>query len=321
MRHPSDARCGDPDGIAGFGSPRAYSSDMANARQARLDEIDNAESSQVEAGELSPRAWDDRKRANALPGKEWTRNSISIWSDVRKNDEERVLAKQHPAVFPEALVRRAMDCFMAPGDTLVLDPFAGTGSTIAAAQRSGRTGIGFEIYGEYAAVANARLGTQLFDTGAGTIVEESAVHLLNHVEKESVDFVFTSPPYWNVLGQKRTADNKSTREYGAHGLDLGRIDEYDAFVSALGGVFEQVYLSLKTGKYCIVNVMDLRKGSDFYPLHSDLAIEMVRLGFVWDDLIIWDRRHEYNNMRPLGYPSVFRINKAHEYLLIFQKRS
>lgn len=35
--------------------------------------------------------------------------------------------------------------------------------------------------------------------------------------------------------------------------------------------------------------------------------------------VIWDRRHEYNNMRPLGYPSVFRVNKAHEFILIFRK--
>jgi len=46
---------------------------------------------------------------------------------------------------------------------------------------------------------------------------------------------------------------------------------------------------------------------------------MQAIGFIYDDIIIWDRRHEYNNMRPLGYPAVFRVNKAHEFILIFQK--
>ena len=45
------------------------------------------------------------------------------------------------------------------------------------------------------------------------------------------------------------------------------------------------------------------------------------VGFLFDDIIIWDRRRDYNNLRPLGYPSVFRINKVHEYILIFQKPS
>jgi hypothetical protein len=67
--------------------------------------------------------------------------------------------------------------------------------------------------------------------------------------------------------------------------------------------------------------MDIRKRDRFYPFHSDLASELVRVGFEWDDLIVWDRRHEYNNLRPLGYPAVFRINKVHEYLLIMRKPS
>jgi len=76
---------------------------------------------------------------------------------------------------------------------------------------------------------------------------------------------------------------------------------------------------MKPRAYCIVVVMDLRKKNKFYPFHSDVARFMEEIGFTYDDLIIWDRRHEYNNLRPLGYPAVFRINKVHEYLLIFQK--
>ena len=76
---------------------------------------------------------------------------------------------------------------------------------------------------------------------------------------------------------------------------------------------------MRAGSYCCVIVMDLRKKERFYPFHSDVANFMQEIGFVFDDLIIWDRRHEYNNMRPLGYPFVFRVNKAHEYVLLFVK--
>ena len=55
-------------------------------------------------------------------------------------------------------------------------------------------------------------------------------------------------------------------------------------------------------------------------LHSDVAVEMQKIGFIYDDIIIWDRQYEYNNMRPLGYPYKFRINKVHEYILIFIKK-
>jgi hypothetical protein len=66
--------------------------------------------------------------------------------------------------------------------------------------------------------------------------------------------------------------------------------------------------------------MDVRKKNRLYPLHMDLSQRLIAAGFTLDDIIIWDRRQEYNNLRPLGYPHVFRVNKVHEYILIFQKR-
>ena len=84
-------------------------------------------------------------------------------------------------------------------------------------------------------------------------------------------------------------------------------------------MFTKVLKVLKPNCYCCVVVMDIRKGNKFFPLHADLMVQMQDIGFLLDDLIIWDRRPEYNLMRPLGYPAVFRVNKVHEYILIFQK--
>ena len=65
--------------------------------------------------------------------------------------------------------------------------------------------------------------------------------------------------------------------------------------------------------------MDLRKKDKFFPLHSDVSHFAKQIGFSFEDIIIWDRHQEYNNMRPLGYPYKFIVNKVHEYLLIFRK--
>ena len=118
---------------------------------------------------------------------------------------------------------------------------------------------------------------------------------------------------------RRTADYKEIRNYGDGDGDLGLVKDYQAFLGQLQQVFARVYQVLKPGAYCCVVVMDIRKKNRFYPFHSDLAGRLQDLGFVYDDLLIWDRRQEYNNMRPLGYPAVFRVNKVHEFILIFQK--
>ena len=270
------------------------------------------------------------RRANDLDGKTWQRNSISIWSDIEKSPAEKRLA--HPAMFPSALVERVAECFTRSDERVVLDPFMGSGSTLVACKRMGKLGVGFEVYPEFVELARRRLRQEaelpgLDANGNGVapgdeqcrIVQADARRMPEFLEPNSVDLCITSPPYWDILSQKRTADGKSIRDYGAADADISRICDYWAFIDALCDIFTEVLKVLRPGKYCVVNVMDIRKKDEFYAFHSDLARHMQGIGFVYDDLIIWDRRKEYNNMRPLGYPSVFRINRAHEFLLIFQK--
>lgn len=263
-----------------------------------------------------------RHRANDLDGTAWTRYSISIWSDIKKTKEEIQL--KHPAIFPIALVTRLISCFTTREDKVILDPFAGVGSTAVAAESLGKVGIGIELSPEFAEKARKRPGIKdmfsyVATAGERKIYTANANDLLSYVPANSVDMVITSPPYWDILQRQRTADYKETRNYGNTHGDLGTISDYGEFIGQLGKIFALVYAAMKPKKYCCVVVMDLRKQDKFYPFHADVAALMQNLGFIFDDIIIWDRRHEYNLMRPLGYPSKFRINKAHEYILIFQK--
>ncbi len=260
------------------------------------------------------------RRANDLDGKSWTRNSLSIWSDIRKSPEE--LRLKHPALFPGQLVARLLESFTTFEEKIVVDPFSGIGSTAIAAARAGKTGIGFEISPEFLEIARGRLeqsGRLEEAQGLATFHALDSRRMGEVLEPESVDIVITSPPYWNILTRKRTADYKAIRNYGEDEQDLGRIDDYPQFIESLEQVFRPVHTALKPGKYCMVVVMDLRQGPRFFPFHQDVSEMMRRIGFIYDDLIIWDRRHEYNFIRPLGYPAVFRVNKVHEFILVFQK--
>ena len=275
-----------------------------------------------------------KQRPNNLDGRTWTRYSISVWNDIRKNAAEKKLS--HPALFPLALVERLLEIFTMPGDT-VLDPFMGSGSTLLGAQCLGRRGVGLEISPEYTEMFKKRLvemraeqrqsnrgeaGIEDEIDGDGIrVIEDDARNILNHVAPGSMDFCLTSPPYWDILKARRTADHKPIRNYGEEQHDLGNIEDYTHFLDELQKVFSSVYSVLKMGKYCIVVLMDIRKKNKFYPFHMDLSNTLLPLGFVLDDMIVWDRHEEYNNLRPLGYPHVFRVNKVHEFILIFQKRS
>jgi len=62
----------------------------------------------------------------------------------------------HPAAYPEELARRHVATWSNPGD-VVLDPFAGSGTTLKAAKELNRRFIGIEINPEYVAICQRRI--------------------------------------------------------------------------------------------------------------------------------------------------------------------
>jgi DNA modification methylase len=201
----------------------------------------------------------------------------------------------------------------------VLDPFNGSGSTLVAAQRLGKQGVGCELSPDYVTLTRRRLAEQTAPGPQAVVHQMSAADLPTIIAPNSVDLCITSPPYWNILNRQRTADYKAVRHYGNAIGDLGAIADYEAYLAALVQVFEAVFVALKPGAHACVIVMDLRVRDRFYPLHSDLAGRLQQIGYNYDDLVIWNRQSEYNFLRPLGYPAVFRINKVHEFILLMQK--
>mgnify|MGYP001074944106 CR=1 FL=1 len=259
-----------------------------------------------------------KERLNQLDGKTWERYSISVW-DITKTPNETKL--RHPAMFPVELCKRLIQIYTKKGDT-ILDPFMGSGSAIVASEDLERKSIGIDVNPDFVKLAKSRLSQQKLLTS--NIVEPEiycadAAKLLDYVKPSSVDLVITSPPYWMIHKRKRSADYKESRPYSTLEKDLGNIDSYDQFMSALMEIFGKVHQALKPTKRCIVIVMDIRVQSRFIPFHMDIANMMEKIGFVLEDIIVWDRRKEYSNLRPLGFPYVFVVNKVHEYILIFRK--
>lgn len=256
------------------------------------------------------------QRANALTGAEWLKNSFSIWRGIGKDAD----TSGHPAPFPVALAARLIDCYVADRGGLLLDPFAGSGSSLLAALRSGMSAVGFDVNPAYRRLFERRLQF-LTSQGETWRYEVADARCLGSVIiAESAEICITSPPYWDILHRKRTADGKKPTTYSAHGYDLGNLGDYGEFLDALAQVSAQVARALKPRGYFILNVMDIRKGPTFYPLHQDASGAVLRSRqFSLEDIIVWDRQADYNAMRPLGYPYKFIVNKVHEYLLVFRK--
>lgn len=76
--------------------------------------------------------------------------------DVWEIPAERATRVGHPAPFPVELPARLIDLYTYRGD-LVLDPFAGSGTTAVAALRAGRHYVGYDLDDTYIRLAEARV--------------------------------------------------------------------------------------------------------------------------------------------------------------------
>ena len=98
------------------------------------------------------------KKAGASADADIDAESFKEWVTAKWSiaPERRMREFGHPAMFPEELARRVMLLFSFRGD-VVLDPFAGVGTTCVAARRANRRYLGIDISPEYCATAERRL--------------------------------------------------------------------------------------------------------------------------------------------------------------------
>ncbi len=75
------------------------------------------------------------------------------------------LAHENEAPFPEKLADFFIRSFCPPGG-FVLDPFSGSGTTVAAALKAGRHGIGMDIRASQVELGNRRLAAVAADLAA-----------------------------------------------------------------------------------------------------------------------------------------------------------
>lgn len=81
---------------------------------------------------------------------------LDVTKDVWELEPASAKRIGHPAPFPIDLPRRLIELYTYTGDTVV-DPFCGAGSTLIAAERTGRVGVGYDTDESYVALALDRL--------------------------------------------------------------------------------------------------------------------------------------------------------------------
>lgn len=97
----------------------------------------------------------DVKEKSKITQEEWTTFTKQIW-DIPIPNKKDLAFGEHSAIMPEEIPYRLIKMFSFIND-LVLDPFAGSGTTLRVAKQLNRQYVGYEIYKHYERTINAKL--------------------------------------------------------------------------------------------------------------------------------------------------------------------
>lgn len=256
--------------------------------------------------------------------------NIKSWNIIkpkpRKKDE--IL---HPAKYPEELVEIFLKKFTKEKDN-VFDPMCGTGSTQVAALKNNRNAYGCELSKFFYEIALKRCNEVRDPIQKDLFAEEkndSKFKILNIDCRKAnkkvfpeIDYIITSPPYWDMLNMKGAENQAKRREkdlklnYSEDKEDLGNIDDYNKFLKELIKIYKSLIPLIKSKGFITIIVKNIKKGGKNYPLAWDICKEL-------DDLILLEEimwLQDDQSIAPYGYGNTFVTNTFHHYCLNFQKK-
>lgn len=218
----------------------------------------------------------------------------------------------------------------------VVDPFAGSGTTLLECQRLGRNGLGVELQPEIASMARdllkkgwRELPNDLFSQGLSknngteevkTLIEvgDSAqvdfAKLLSKHGAKSAQLLIMHPPYYDII------------KFSKNPKDLSNAKSTDAFLEMFGNVVDNTIPILDKGRYLAVVIGDKYSKGEWIPLGFMLMNEVLKRGLKLKSVIVKNfeetlaKRNQKELWRYRALVGGFYIFK-HEYILLFKKVS
>lgn len=179
----------------------------------------------------------------------------NVWTDILPISAHAAERLGYPTQKPEALLERIIAASSNEGD-LVLDPFCGCGTTIAAAQKLNRRWVGIDITHLSIALQKYRLRDS-FSIVAGADYEVIGEPVsLDSARQLAADDRYQFQWWALSLIQARPLGASSGQKKGKKGADQG-IDGVINFIDDSKGTAKRVLVQVKSGKVGAKDIRDL----------------------------------------------------------------
>lgn len=223
------------------------------------------------------------------------------------------------------------------GESTVLDPMSGIGTTLVEAMLLGLDSKGLELEQNFVRQANTNIQKIKKEfKGLKTIGEANCI--LGDARRmmfkdNSFNSIIFSPPYWITLGKgtKKKSVSKNflkkhkdlPEPYSPNPENIGNKTRYIDYLDEMLKVYKECFRVLRPGKFMAIIIKDIRRKGLTIPLGADTIKLCERAGFRLFDILV-NRLYFLSYWQILlalrdkdkGVPHPLR---THEYVLVFKK--
>ena len=191
---------------------------------------------------------------------------------------------------------------------LVLDQFAGGGTTLVEAKLLNRNIIGIDVNDVAIQRCHEKVAFSHEGADGEVLIQKGDARNLSKILDNSIDLICTHPPYANIIQYSEDIPE-----------DLSHCT-VDEFLHEMETVAAECYRVLKKDKFCAILMGDTRKKGCVIPMSFEVMKIFESAGFKIKEIII----KEQHNCKATGYWKTSSIKYnffllAHEYLFIFKK--
>ena len=240
----------------------------------------------------------------------------SLWISDRRVSPPENLAWYWGNFIPE-IPRQFLMRYTKENDW-VLDPFAGSGTTLFEAARMRRNAIGIELNSDVVSKVSAKtkeLGTKngvVTEFNHGDAMSLDFRRLLGSYNIKNVQIVFLHPPYHNII------------RFSEDPQDLSNRSTVDDFLNDLKRIGEKSFDILEKGRFLVLVIGDKYESGNLVPLGFLSMNAMMQAGFRIKSIVVKNiennkgKRMQEDLWRFRALVGGFYIFK-HEYIFLFQK--
>jgi Predicted DNA modification methylase len=191
---------------------------------------------------------------------------------------------------------------------LVLDQFAGGGTTLVEAKLLNRDIIGVDVNDTALERCKEKIDFDYEPAKGNVYIKKGDARNLDFIPNASIDLICTHPPYANIIKYSENVPED---------LSLLKIKD---FLLEMKKVASECYRVLKTDKFCAVLMGDTRQKGHMIPMSFEVMRIFEDTGFKLKELII----KEQHNCKATGYWKTNSVKYnflliAHEYLFVLKK--